>query len=83
MRTISALDSHHKHHSLLSITAQADDLAIGHCAPPEEDTFMTSFSAIASLLAASAFNSSHSASSIRQAQQVQTTQQRTTQRTGQ
>lgn len=44
---------------------------------------MTSFSAIASLLAASAFNSSHSASNIRQAQQVQTTQQRATQRTGQ
>lgn len=44
---------------------------------------MTSFSAIASLLAASTFNSSHSASSIRQAQQVQTTRQPATQRTGQ
>lgn len=44
---------------------------------------MTSFSAIASLLALWLLLKAEAASSIRQAQQVQTTQQRTTQRTGQ
>ncbi|WAC43858.1 hypothetical protein OU997_16635 [Pseudomonas sp. SL4(2022)] len=40
---------------------------------------MTSFSAIASLLAASAFNSTQSASSIRQAQQALNAQKRAAQ----
>jgi len=39
-----------------------------------EDISMTSFSAIASLLAASAFTSSHSASSQRQTEKVQAAQ---------
>jgi hypothetical protein len=41
---------------------------------PPEDISMTSFSAIASLLAASAFNSNHTASSQRQAEKVQAAQ---------
>ncbi|MEK8082574.1 hypothetical protein [Pseudomonas sp. XK-1] len=42
---------------------------------------MTSFSAIASLLAASAFNSNQSASSQRQAEKVQAAQLKTDQNT--
>jgi hypothetical protein len=46
----------------------------GTAPTPPEDINMTSFSAIASLLAASAFNSNHSASSQRQAEKVQAAQ---------
>ncbi|MFP6850827.1 MAG: hypothetical protein VCA57_19270 [Pseudomonas sp.] len=43
---------------------------------------MTSFSAIASLLAASAFNGSHSASSQRQTEKVQAAQLKADQNSG-
>jgi len=47
-----------------------------------EDTPMTSFSAIASLLAASAFNSNHGAGSQRQTEKVQAAQLKADQNAG-